>query len=80
MEQKDKYVGYKTASQLIQVPMGTLYGLVSKKQIPHYRISKRMVLFSLEEIQQWIKGHRIEVGRAVTESTALMRGQNVRVR
>ena len=39
---------------------GTAYSLVSRKQIPHVRISSRMVRFSREEIEAWLKGHSVE--------------------
>ena len=46
--------GYKVASEHTGIPEGTLRAKVSRKQIPHYRVGKRSVLFDLEELSEWL--------------------------
>lgn len=53
-------IGYKEAAEIIGLPIGTLYALVSDKKIPHKRLGKRLVRFSLEEIRVWISQHSVE--------------------
>jgi predicted DNA-binding transcriptional regulator AlpA len=40
----------------IDVPIGetTIYKLVREKQIPHNRISNRVLIFNLDAIDQWL--------------------------
>jgi hypothetical protein len=40
----------------IDVPIGetTIYKLVREKQIPHNRISDRVLIFNLDAIDQWL--------------------------
>jgi excisionase family DNA binding protein len=58
-------VGYREASEATGLKGATLYSMVSRKQIPHYRLGKRLVVFSLAELKQWMADRRIptETGR-----------------
>lgn len=46
---------YKDMAKKYGFPIGTLYGMVHKKEIPHVRLGERMVRFVQEEIDGWIK-------------------------
>ena len=49
-----KMMGYAEAAEFLGVPKGTLYSLVSRGRIPHYRIGPRFVRFRQEELEQWL--------------------------
>lgn len=55
------YLTYQEVSKLLNIKLGTLYGLVSKRQIPHIRLGHRTVRFSRDEIKNWVVQNRIEV-------------------
>ena len=57
----DQKLTYKQVSELLGVPVGTIYGMVSLKRIPHIRLGKRFVRFSKNEIERWMKSHEIQV-------------------
>ncbi len=59
MEIKNLYVGYSQASQMLGIPRGTLYSLVNRQTIPHFRIGPRNVRFSLSDLENWMARHRI---------------------
>jgi excisionase family DNA binding protein len=59
--QMDEMVGYAAASRLIGIRLSTLYSYVSRKDIPHYRLGKRLVVFSVEELQDWMRTRRVPV-------------------
>ena len=44
-------------SQYLQMPKATLYQYTMKKEIPCYKIGKR-VRFNIDEIDKWVKQHR----------------------
>jgi excisionase family DNA binding protein len=52
-------VGYAGAEEITGVTKGTLYGLVAQKRIPHIRLGKRHVLFSVKELRDWLDLHRV---------------------
>ncbi|MAF77941.1 MAG: hypothetical protein CME60_07245 [Halobacteriovoraceae bacterium] len=49
------YLTYSEVSRLLNIKIGTLYSLVSKRQIPHIRLGHRTVRFSKSEILRWIE-------------------------
>ncbi len=61
------HVGYVGAAKFTGINRGTLYALVSRKQIPHVRIGGRHVLFSIEELKSWINRHRVDVTNSATK-------------
>lgn len=52
-------LNYKQMADFLGVPLGTLYAMVNRKQIPHIRLGKRLVRFSKSEIEEWIKTRAI---------------------
>ena len=67
-EANDELLSYTEAAALLKMPIGSLYGLVSKKQIPHVRISRRIVRFSRSELIAFLEGHRVELGAQPNET------------
>lgn len=53
-------IGYQEAAEVLGLPVGTLYALVHDQKIPHKRLGKRLVRFSLDEIKAWISQHSVE--------------------
>ena len=51
--------GYPLAERVTGIKPSTLYSMVHHKQIPHYRIGKRLVVFSAEELQEWMAQRRV---------------------
>lgn len=54
-----KLISYADAAAYISVPVSTLRSLVCRQQIPHIRISARMVKFDPAELDAWINAHRV---------------------
>ena len=52
---------YQQAAALMNIPVGTLYGMVFKKQIPHVRLGKRFVRFRQEDLNDWITERQVAV-------------------
>lgn len=60
----DDLVRVDRAAQRIGSTPGTVRSLVSRGQIPHIRLGKRMVRFSLRDLDAWIAQRRQPVGAA----------------
>jgi excisionase family DNA binding protein len=56
---EEKYFDYEEASVFLKICIGTLYALVSRRQIPHVRFSGRIVRFSEKDLTEWRNAHRI---------------------
>jgi excisionase family DNA binding protein len=54
------YWSYKAAHEHTGLPLGTLYALVSTKRIPHVRLNRRHVLFPVEDLLNWLDGHKVK--------------------
>lgn len=58
-------ITYKEAAALLGLKDGTLYAMVSRKSIPHVRLSPRIVRFDRAELEAWISANsqlpRVEV-------------------
>ncbi len=63
-EETDNVVGYNGAERVTGICIGTLYSLVAHKEIPHYRLSKRLVRFKVSELQAWMRCRRVFVPAA----------------
>lgn len=54
--------GYELAMRVTGLARGTLWSLVSRKKIPHRRLSARIVVFDRDELEQWLDAHRVAAG------------------
>lgn len=52
-------LNYKQAAEVLSIPLGSLYALVSRGDIPHYRYGKRWVRFSEEELLEWVNTKKV---------------------
>ena len=48
-------ITYREAQSMTGLPLGTLYSLVYRKQIPHLRLGKRSVRFVAAELELWMR-------------------------
>ena len=61
MEEHDKKVGYDGAELITGLCRPTLYTKVNRGEIPHYRLGRRLVVFSVAELKQWLADRHVEV-------------------
>jgi excisionase family DNA binding protein len=54
-------MSYDDAVELTGILKPTLYSLVHRKQIPHIRLSNRLVRFQREELEMWLQSHHVPV-------------------
>lgn len=47
---------YQGLSRVTGIRVGTLYGMVCRNEIPHYRLAARIIRFSTSEIASWMAG------------------------
>lgn len=59
---KEAMISYKELSEMIGLPLGTLYCMVHFKRIPHVRLGKRLVRFSRVKIIEWLMTSEVYVG------------------
>jgi excisionase family DNA binding protein len=50
----DTLIGYEQLSKQLGIKLGTLYSWVSRNQIPHIRISGKLVRFNPVAIDRWL--------------------------
>ena len=53
-----RYINIQELSQLLRIKIKTLYGWVEAKSIPFYKFGA-LIRFDPEEIETWIKQHKI---------------------
>ncbi len=58
-DQHDEKLRYAGASELTGVGVPTLQSMVCRKQIPHYRLGRRLVVFSRVELIAWMNERRV---------------------
>lgn len=52
-------VGYSGAAQLLAIPIGTLRSMVCRHQVPHIRLSPRIVIFDVQALRAWLAARAI---------------------
>jgi excisionase family DNA binding protein len=57
------HLGYQKTSQVTGLPVGTLYWLVARRQIPHVRLGPRLVRFPLDDLLAWLEEHRVPLSK-----------------
>lgn len=53
---------YAATAAYLGLSVGTLRSMVSRRQIPHVRLSKRLVRFAVEDLESVIAARRVEAG------------------
>ncbi len=54
-------LSYREAARFLGVPLGTLRSMVCRRQVPHIRISPRVVVFDVAVLEQWIALRHVTV-------------------
>jgi excisionase family DNA binding protein len=54
----DDFLSADQAAKYLKIQLSTLYSKVEKGEIPYYRSGKRKLLFSLEELREYIKNRK----------------------
>ena len=54
-------LNYRDAARLLGIPVGTLRSMVCRRQVPHIRISPRVVVFDAASLEDWISRRRVDV-------------------
>lgn len=54
-------LNYREAARLLGIPVGTLRSMVCRRQVPHIRISPRVVVFDVAALDEWIALRRVDV-------------------
>lgn len=57
--QQKKIFTLDEASAYTHISKSRLYKLTSEKMIPHYKPTGRFLYFEKDELDQWIKNHRV---------------------
>lgn len=55
------YWRYAQAASYLSLPVATVRSLVCRGQIPHHRLSGRLVMFSQADLDAWLAAHRVAV-------------------
>lgn len=53
---------YRELSALLSIPLGTLYSMVARGEIPHVRFGKRLVRFRRSEVEAWVTSATVARG------------------
>jgi Helix-turn-helix domain len=51
---QSRRIGYSDAARLLAIPVGTLRSMVCRRQIPHIRLSARIVIFDVDALERWL--------------------------
>lgn len=55
----DRLIGYDELARMLGIKKGTAYSWVSRGQIPHVRISGRLVRFDPAMVKAWLKEREV---------------------
>ena len=61
VESKPRRVGYHDAAELLAVPIGTLRSMVCRRQVPHIRLSPRIVIFDVDTLEGWLAARSVPI-------------------
>lgn len=62
----EKLLNLREAAPLFGVSKSNLYGMVARREIPHYRIGGK-ILLSKDDIAAYLNGRRVEAQESITE-------------
>jgi excisionase family DNA binding protein len=67
-----EYVNIEELSEYLGIKKSTLYGMVEKGELPHYRIG-RLIRFKRDDMDSWIERHRREIVVPEKRATEIMK-------
>jgi excisionase family DNA binding protein len=50
---------YREAASLLGIRVATLYSMISRREIPHVRLGRRMVRFDRTDLLAWVGARRV---------------------
>lgn len=59
MEQQDDKIRYPEAAAITGLKVPTLQSMVSRKQVPHIRLGRRLVVFSKQDLMAWMSARKV---------------------
>jgi excisionase family DNA binding protein len=63
----DEFLTLKEAAAFLKRSPGTLYNLVHKKAIRHYKPGGKSLLFKRSELQEWVEGGAVATDEEIAE-------------
>lgn len=57
----EQFLTVKELSEKIGFKIGSIYNMVRKNEIPHYRYSQKKILFKESEIEAWLEEMKVKV-------------------
>lgn len=51
---------YELAERITGLRRSTLHSMVSRRQIPHTRLSSRLVVFDARELESWMRERHVD--------------------
>jgi excisionase family DNA binding protein len=63
----DRMLTYTQAAEHTGIALGTLYAMVARREIPHFRLGRRIVRFSTRDLHVWMRHRRVPAGEAPRE-------------
>jgi excisionase family DNA binding protein len=54
-----KHLTYSQAAEFLNVKVPTLRSMVCRRQVPHIRLSGKMVRFDADELERWLRGKAV---------------------
>ena len=67
MDEQKEIMTYAEAAKYLGLPLGTMYSMVARKEIPHVRLGPRLVRFPRTALSEWIR-RRTVVPHASSDS------------
>ena len=61
VEANPQRIRYPDAAQLLAIPIGTLRSMVCRRQVPHIRLSPRIVVFDVGALEGWIAARSVPI-------------------
>jgi len=52
--------GYELAEELTGIRRSTLYGMVCRRQIPHFKLAPRVIRFRRADLEKWLESCFVE--------------------
>jgi excisionase family DNA binding protein len=68
---ESSFLSISEASEYLGVKTSTLYSLVERKKIPHYRIG-RLIKFKKAEIDEWVHEHKVDNADLKKEASRIL--------
>ena len=60
LNRDDKPLSFREAQKYLGISLSYLYKLTSQNKIPHYKPNGKMIYFSREELDKWIKRNPVK--------------------